>query len=51
MICRQGIAGHKVLRKICPLDEFPMVAGPNGVKIQRHRLREMAVALLGEVRP
>ncbi len=49
--CRRGIAGYKVPRKICLLDEFPMVAGPNGVKIQRHRLREMAAALLGEVRP
>jgi fatty-acyl-CoA synthase len=49
--CRQGIAGYKVPRKICLLDEFPVVVGPNGVKIQRHRLREMAAALLTEGRP
>jgi acyl-CoA synthetase (AMP-forming)/AMP-acid ligase II len=49
--CRQGIAGYKVPRRICVLDEFPVVVGPNGVKIQRHRLREMAAALLEGARP
>jgi acyl-CoA synthetase (AMP-forming)/AMP-acid ligase II len=49
--CRQGIAGYKVPRKICLLEEFPVVVGPNGVKIQRHRLREMAAALLKGGRP
>ncbi len=49
--CRRGSAGYKVPRKICLLDEFPVVVGPNGVKIQRHRLREMAAALLKGGRP
>ena len=44
--CRGGMAGYKVPRKICLLDEFPVVVGPNGVKIQRGRLRETAAALL-----
>ena len=44
--CRQGIADYKVPRKICLLEEFPVVSGPNGVKIQRHRLREIAAGLL-----
>src|SRR5262249_40255843 len=35
--CRQGIADYKVPRRICLLGEFPVVVGPNGVKIQRHR--------------
>jgi len=47
--CQRGIAGYKVPRKICLLDEFPVVAGPNGVKIQKHRLRETAAALLAQL--
>jgi fatty-acyl-CoA synthase len=49
--CRQGIADYKVPRRICLVGEFPVVVGPNGVKIQRHRLREMAAGLLGDDRP
>lgn len=45
--CRQGVADYKVPRRIYLLDEFPVVIGPNGAKIQRHRLREMATGLLG----
>ncbi len=44
--CRQAIAEYKVPRRICLLDEFPVIMGPNGVKIQRHRLRETAAGLL-----
>jgi fatty-acyl-CoA synthase len=44
--CRHGIADYKVPRRIYLLDEFPVVIGPNGAKIQRHRLREMAAGLL-----
>ena len=29
-------------------DEFPIVESPNGAKVQKVRLREMAQALLGE---
>jgi acyl-coenzyme A synthetase/AMP-(fatty) acid ligase len=49
--CREGIAGYKVPRTISLLNEFPTVVGPNGVKIQRHRLREAAAALLKDARP
>jgi acyl-CoA synthetase (AMP-forming)/AMP-acid ligase II len=45
--CRQRIAAYKVPRRICALAAFPTVTGPNGTKVQRHRLREMAEALLG----
>lgn len=48
--CRQGIADYKVPRRIYLLDEFPVVVGPNGAKIQRHRLREMAAEWLGSER-
>jgi fatty-acyl-CoA synthase len=44
--CRQGIAGYKVPRKICFLDELPVVVGPNGVKIHKQRLREAAAEVL-----
>lgn len=40
--CRAGIAGYKVPRRIVFVDEFPQVQGPNGVKIIKAKLREMA---------
>ena len=40
--CRAGIAGYKVPRRIVFVDEFPSVQGPNGVKIIKAKLREMA---------
>jgi fatty-acyl-CoA synthase len=41
--CKAGIAGFKVPRRIVPIDEFPQSHGPNGVKILKNVLREMAV--------
>jgi fatty-acyl-CoA synthase len=40
--CARGLAAYKVPRRIAFLDEFPTVDGPNGVKIQKTRLRELA---------
>jgi fatty-acyl-CoA synthase len=46
---KAGIAGYKVPQRIVALDQMPTTMGPNGVKIQRAKLREMAAALLGAV--
>ena len=40
--CRAGLAAFKAPVRVVALAEFPTVAGPNGLKIQRARLREMA---------
>lgn len=40
--CRAQLARFKVPERIVPLAEFPTTDGPNGRKIQRNRLREMA---------
>ena len=45
--CRQGLANYKVPLRVFPIDDFPKTPSPNGFKIQRTRLREMAEALLG----
>ena len=44
--CRSGLAGFKVPERIIPLDAFPTTDSPNGLKIQRGRLRRMAEAEL-----
>jgi acyl-CoA synthetase (AMP-forming)/AMP-acid ligase II len=44
--CAQSLAGYKVPRRIAFVDEFPTVDGPNGVKIQKARLRELADQLV-----
>jgi fatty-acyl-CoA synthase len=46
--CRKGLAGYKVPERIVALEEFPTTPSPNGPKIQRARLREMAQGLYGE---
>jgi acyl-CoA synthetase (AMP-forming)/AMP-acid ligase II len=40
--CREGIANYKVPRRIIPVDEFPVIEGPNGTKIRKATLRERA---------
>jgi fatty-acyl-CoA synthase len=47
--CKQGIAGFKVPRRIVAVDEFPQRDGPNGVKILKNVLRDMASQCLGLV--
>ncbi len=44
--CRQGLANYKVPLRILALADFPKTPSPNGFKIQRNKLREMAEALL-----
>jgi fatty-acyl-CoA synthase len=47
--CRHGLANYKVPMRIFPIDDFPKTPSPNGFKIQRTKLREMAEALLTKV--
>jgi fatty-acyl-CoA synthase len=47
--CRQQIARFKVPARIVTVDAFPTTHSPNGIKIQRVRLREMADRLLQQV--
>ena len=46
--CVEKLARFKVPQRIVVLDRFPVVDSPNGPKVQRMRLREMAEALLRE---
>jgi fatty-acyl-CoA synthase len=43
-----AMARHKLPARVVALDAFPMAESPNGLKVQRARLREMAEALLAE---
>ena len=45
--CAAGIAKFKVPVRIVAVDEFPVVDGPNGVKIRKVELRDRAAELLG----
>src|SRR3546814_19924781 len=40
--CRASLARYKVPVRALVIDTLPSIASPNGVKIQRGRLREMA---------
>jgi fatty-acyl-CoA synthase len=44
--CRGKLARFKLPKRIAMVDAFPFTDSPNGPKIQRVRLREMAAALL-----
>jgi fatty-acyl-CoA synthase len=46
--CREQLARFKVPHRFVMVDAFPVVDSPNGPKVQRVRLREMAEALLRE---
>jgi fatty-acyl-CoA synthase len=46
--CLQLLARFKVPKRIVVIDDFPSVESPNGTKVQKVRLREMAEALLGD---
>lgn len=45
--CEPALAGYRRPARIVVLDAFPVADGPNGPKIQRHRLREMAAVPAG----
>ena len=44
--CKHGLANYKVPVRVFAIDDFPKTPSPNGFKIQRNRLREMAEGLL-----
>ncbi|MFT4988879.1 MAG: fatty-acyl-CoA synthase [Acidimicrobiales bacterium] len=44
--CAETLARFKCPVRVVAVDEFPVTDGPNGVKIQRNKLREMGAALL-----
>jgi fatty-acyl-CoA synthase len=46
--CRGRMARYKVPARVWMVDGFPLAVGPNGSKIQRTRLREMAAERLAE---
>jgi fatty-acyl-CoA synthase len=48
--CLEQLARYKVPERIVLVEAFPIVDSPNGPKVQRVRLREMAEALLREQR-
>ncbi|MGA8649426.1 MAG: hypothetical protein WB677_02170, partial [Xanthobacteraceae bacterium] len=48
--CLQQLARFKVPERIVVVENFPMVESPNGAKVQKVRLREVAEALLSEER-
>ena len=44
--CKRGLANYKVPVRVLAIAEFPVTPSPNGPKIQRNKLREMAEDLL-----
>jgi len=48
--CLQQLARFKVPERIVVVEDFPIIESPNGAKVQKVRLREMAEALLCEER-
>ena len=44
--CRNGMAAYKAPHRIAIVEDFPVVHSPNGIKIQKAKLREAAAALL-----
>jgi len=46
--CAAGLAKFKVPARIFPVEAFPVTESANGVKVQRGKLRELAVSMIGE---
>ncbi len=44
--CKRGLANYKVPMRVFAVDDFPKTPSPNGFKIQRARLRDMALERL-----
>jgi len=49
--CKAAMAGFKAPVGFTVLDAFPSVESANSVKIQKHRLRDMAEAMLSDLSP
>ncbi len=47
---RRRVAGYKVPRRLIAVDDFPAADGPNGRKVQKARLRELAGEALNSER-
>jgi fatty-acyl-CoA synthase len=45
--CKSGIANYKVPSRIVFVDDYPRSDGPNGTKILKNKLREMAEQTIG----
>ena len=48
--CLEQLARFKVPERIVVVESFPTIESPNGPKVQKVRLREMAQAILREER-
>jgi acyl-CoA synthetase (AMP-forming)/AMP-acid ligase II len=46
--CKAGIAGYKVPRRVFIVDRFPQIDGPNGIKVIKATLRDIARQALGQ---
>lgn len=46
--CQRRIARYKVPVRIFSVDHFPTITGPNGAKVQRNALRDLAQRLLSQ---
>ena len=44
--CQAGMAKFKIPARIFTIDQFPTTTGANGTKIQRKKLRDMAIERL-----
>lgn len=44
--CRQGMANYKVPSRIVIVEDYPRLDGPNGTKILKNKLREMAQQIM-----
>jgi fatty-acyl-CoA synthase len=42
--CKRGLANYKVPMRVFAIEDFPKTPSPNGFKIQKNRLREIAMA-------
>lgn len=47
-LCTAQLAKYKVPKLVIPVTEFETVTGPNGTKVQKQKLREMAVTALAD---
>ena len=45
--CQEAMAKYKVPKQIISLESFPLAESPNGYRVQRNKLRELAEERLG----